>query len=84
MHFMHSITPPVIHRDLKSPNILLTRSRLPGPTVGTQQEWIVAKVADFGTSRLTLFAPMLRGKAVDCPTWLAPEIMERKSYDTKV
>eukprot|EP00055_Hartaetosiga_balthica_P016027 m.98859 g.98859 ORF g.98859 m.98859 type:complete len:1251 (-) comp9023_c2_seq2:133-3885(-) len=39
MSFLHNLSPPRIHRDLKSPNLLVNES------------WVV-KVSDFGTSRL--------------------------------
>eukprot|EP00056_Hartaetosiga_gracilis_P004239 m.72841 g.72841 ORF g.72841 m.72841 type:complete len:1162 (-) comp11758_c2_seq4:142-3627(-) len=39
MAFLHNLSPPRIHRDLKSPNLLVNES------------WVV-KVSDFGTSRL--------------------------------
>jgi len=38
---MHSFEPPVIHRDLKSPNILLKRE-------GSE---ITTKISDFGLTR---------------------------------
>ncbi len=38
MQFLHGRNPPVIHRDMKSPNVLLN------------DRWI-AKIADFGESR---------------------------------
>src|SRR5262249_27391036 len=42
MNFLHTATPPIVHNDLKSPNILLASSDY-NPTV-------VAKVTDFGLS----------------------------------
>jgi len=41
MRYMHSFEPPVIHRDLKSPNILLKRE-------GSE---ITTKISDFGLTR---------------------------------
>jgi serine/threonine protein kinase len=39
MNYLHRCSPPVVHRDLKSPNLLVDKN------------WTV-KVADFGLSRL--------------------------------
>lgn len=76
MTFMHSFKPPITHRDLKSPNILLN-TRI-------DKDWekqpIVAKVTDFG---LTGFAPTLAGREVDNPVWLAPEVMRNEEYTEK-
>jgi len=72
MNFLHSQSPPRIHRDLKSPNILLASDGQGG---------VVAKVADFGTARS--LAPTIAGRTVDNPIWLAPEIMENEEYTEK-
>lgn len=45
MNFLHSCTPPVIHRDLKTPNILLLST--------DESARICAKVCDFGLSLRT-------------------------------
>jgi len=74
MEYLHSCVPPLIHRDLKSPNVLMQK----------QADRTVAKVADFGLSRALEFAPQISGKVVDNPIWLPPEILEKKSYDEKV
>jgi Protein tyrosine and serine/threonine kinase/C-terminal of Roc, COR, domain len=76
MHFLHSAQ--MIHRDLKSPNVLLHGETLPDGTY-----YLVAKVADFGLSRNTLLSSSLKAKVVDNPTWLAPEIMGKKPYTHK-
>eukprot|EP01087_Luapelamoeba_hula_P012480 TRINITY_DN3484_c0_g1_i2.p1 TRINITY_DN3484_c0_g1~~TRINITY_DN3484_c0_g1_i2.p1 ORF type:complete len:2043 (+),score=287.04 TRINITY_DN3484_c0_g1_i2:206-6334(+) len=72
MNFLHSQHPPKIHRDLKSPNVLLRKL----PT------GYVAKVADFGTARA--LAPTIGGRNVDNPLWLAPEVMRSEEYTEKV
>lgn len=80
MQFMHGLNPPIIHRDLKSPNILITyrtesgeKSRLPIP-----------KIADFGLSRGMQWTSSMKDKVVDNPVWLAPEVILRKPYNEKV
>jgi Protein tyrosine and serine/threonine kinase/Domain found in Dishevelled, Egl-10, and Pleckstrin (DEP)/Leucine rich repeat len=65
LRFLHSRYPSIVHCDLKSPNILLTRR---------PNGLIVAKVSDFGLSQSLGFAPKLRRDvAQDNPTWAAPE-----------
>ena len=77
MNFLHSCTPPVIHRDLKTPNILLANTE--------EGARVCAKVCDFGLSmRMTKSAA---GREVGNPIWLAPEILKRgdkpPEYDEK-
>ena len=66
MAFLHGMMPPIVHRDLKSPNILMTIN----PKTGRYR----AKVADFGLSRSLDFSRELDGRALEGhnPVWLAP------------
>jgi len=64
MLFLHSAKPPIIHRDLKSPNVLMAAISVNAP--------VVAKVADFGLSGAMQTVSI---KSVANPIWLAPEIM---------
>jgi leucine-rich repeat kinase 2 len=79
MKFLHGITPPLLHRDLKTPNILLAGFSL-------RDAPNLAKVADFGLSS-RLFVDALKEqtqkRAVANPTWLAPEIMGEAEYSEK-
>ncbi|KAG6946196.1 hypothetical protein JG688_00016177 [Phytophthora aleatoria] len=65
LEYLHARTPPLIHRDLKSNNILLTDKLEP-------------KLIDFGVSRDTVDLTMTAG--VGTPYWTAPEILEGKRY----
>jgi small GTP-binding protein len=76
LEFLHSSCPPIIHRDLKSPNILLVHKR----PEERENAPIVAKVTDFGLSGL---APTLAGRDVDNPVWLAPEVLKEEEYTEK-
>ncbi|KAG1703504.1 hypothetical protein DVH05_007451 [Phytophthora capsici] len=64
--YLHSLDPPVIHRDLKSRNILLSKE-------------LEAKLTDFGISRERIDATMTAG--VGTSLWMAPEIMMGNQYD---
>lgn len=75
LQHMHSFNPPIMHRDLKSPNILLTKK-----VDAWEQQPVVAKVTDFG---LTGLVHSMTGREVDNPVWLAPEVMSNKDYDEK-
>ena len=73
MAFLHGTEPPIIHRDLKSPNVLMASLDPAAPAV--------AKVADFGLSQA--LASTTSGRSVANPVWLAPEIMKREEYTEK-
>ncbi|CAH0482763.1 unnamed protein product [Peronospora belbahrii] len=66
--YLHSLTPSVIHRDLKSRNILLNENH-------------DAKLADFGASRERVDRTMTAG--VGTSLWIAPEVMMGERYDEK-
>ena len=61
----------VIHRDLKAANILLCGSKHGG----------VAKLADFGISRLMSSQTAFASTAVGTPYYLAPELIRGEGYD---
>jgi hypothetical protein len=69
MAYLHSGNPPVLHRDLKSANLLLDES-------------YTTKVCDFGLSRLKAQARSMTG---NCGTvqWMAPEVLANRDYDEK-
>ena len=69
MAYLHSGNPPVLHRDLKSANLLLDES-------------YTTKVCDFGLSRLKA---QTRSMTANCGTvqWMAPEVLANKVYDEK-
>lgn len=66
--YLHSLNPVVVHRDLKSRNILLTNS-------------LQAKLTDFGVSRERSDRTMTAG--VGSSLWMAPEVMMGMRYDEK-
>jgi len=75
LRHLHSLCPPLVHRDLKSPNILL---------MSVDQESvnpITAKIADLG---LTCMEPTATSTLqADNPAWLAPEVMQGYPTTTK-
>lgn len=76
MHHLHTMDPPVVHRDLRSPNIFLA-------SLSDDPRQARAKVADFGMSR-RVSTPMQAALATF--RWVAPETMsssKRKTYDER-
>ncbi|XP_071544018.1 mitogen-activated protein kinase kinase kinase 7-like isoform X4 [Panulirus ornatus] len=67
--YLHAIQPrPLLHRDLKPPNLLLTKGAK------------ILKVCDFGTAcELSTIMSDNRGSAA----WMAPEVFEGKLYTEK-
>uniref|UniRef100_H3HE84 Protein kinase domain-containing protein n=1 Tax=Phytophthora ramorum TaxID=164328 RepID=H3HE84_PHYRM len=64
--YLHSLDPKVLHRDLKSRNILLSSE-------------LDAKLSDFGVARKYSFSSMTAG--VGTSLWMAPEVMLGDRYD---
>ncbi|KAI9915070.1 hypothetical protein PsorP6_007011 [Peronosclerospora sorghi] len=69
--YLHNCNPPLVHRDLKSSNLLCTRT-------------YSCKVSDFGESKRQLQPGKLFSTIVGTPYWLAPEILREERYDTQV
>mmetsp|Transcript_43004 Transcript_43004/g.111487 ORF Transcript_43004/g.111487 Transcript_43004/m.111487 type:complete len:308 (+) Transcript_43004:43-966(+) len=90
MHYLHTLDPPIIHRDLKSMNLLLVEP-LSGPNSVPS-----TKVCDFGvarckasgeegmTARATDDDWPIMTKAVGTCNWVAPEVFRGHSYDEKI
>ena len=74
MEFLHSVTPPIIHRDLKSPNVLVKE---------LDQGRFTAKIADFGLSVRFGLTSALVGAEVENPYWTAPEVQKNEQYTEK-
>ena len=73
--YLHKHAPPIIHRDVKAANVLLTRD-------------MRAKLADLGTSKLLDFNPLASTKFTQCPGTVGimpPEALQSNPvYDTQL
>lgn len=69
MDYLHHLRPPIIHRDLKSPNLLVT-------------QLFRVKVADFGQSR-SVTRTQTMTHAVGTPIWSSPEVLKKNHYTEK-
>ncbi|KAH1060691.1 hypothetical protein GLYMA_02G165800v4 [Glycine max] len=62
MNYLHQMRPPIVHRDLKSPNLLVDDS-------------YTVKVCDFGLSRTKANTFLSSKTAAGTPEWMAPEVI---------
>ncbi|XP_043690935.1 serine/threonine-protein kinase EDR1 [Telopea speciosissima] len=70
MNCLHASTPTVVHRDLKSPNLLVDKN------------WNV-KVSDFGLSRLKHHTFLSSKSTAGTPEWMAPEVLRNEPSNEK-
>lgn len=74
MNYLHEITPPIIHRDLKSLNLLLHKP-VNGPS-----DPVLVKITDFGVSKVLDEPSHMTGQMGTCH-WMAPEVITNRPYN---
>ncbi|PIM99147.1 Tyrosine kinase [Handroanthus impetiginosus] len=70
MNYLHHRNPPIVHRDLKSSNLLVDKS------------WTV-KVGDFGLSKLKDATFLTARSGRGTPQWMAPEVLRNEPSTEK-
>ncbi|XP_059649381.1 serine/threonine-protein kinase EDR1 [Cornus florida] len=70
MNCLHASIPTIVHRDLKSPNLLVDKN------------WNV-KVGDFGLSRLKHNTFLSSKSTAGTPEWMAPEVLRNEPSNEK-
>ncbi|KAL8499084.1 hypothetical protein ACS0TY_022164 [Phlomoides rotata] len=70
MNYLHSSHPIIVHRDLKTPNLLVDKN------------WVV-KVCDFGMSRLQHHTYLSSKSIAGTAEWMAPEVLRNEPSNEK-
>jgi serine/threonine protein kinase len=84
MRYLHALSPPVMHRDLKSLNLLVASDGADrGRTEADRGRTI--KITDFGLARnkQSVMGQTARMTQVGTPYWTAPEVFEDAIYNEK-
>ena len=74
MLYLHEANPPIIHRDLKSLNLLLLDQ------VNNQNDDILVKITDFGISRIVEEVEAKMTVGMGTCHWMAPEVINSEPY----
>uniref|UniRef100_A0A5B7AGN7 non-specific serine/threonine protein kinase n=1 Tax=Davidia involucrata TaxID=16924 RepID=A0A5B7AGN7_DAVIN len=70
MNYLHTSHPVIVHRDLKTPNLLVDKN------------WVV-KVCDFGLSRMKHDTFLSSNSTAGTPEWMAPEVLRNEPSNEK-
>ncbi|XP_055807072.1 serine/threonine-protein kinase CTR1-like isoform X2 [Solanum dulcamara] len=70
MNYLHKRNPPIVHRDLKSPNLLVDKK-------------YTVKICDFGLSRFKANTFLSSKTAAGTPEWMAPEVIRDEPSNEK-
>ncbi|CAI9093676.1 OLC1v1029234C2 [Oldenlandia corymbosa var. corymbosa] len=70
MNYLHTSHPVIVHRDLKTPNLLVDKN------------WVV-KVCDFGMSRMKHHTFLSSKSAAGTAEWMAPEVLRNEPSSEK-
>ncbi|KAL5988448.1 hypothetical protein ACLOJK_036212 [Asimina triloba] len=70
INYLHCLSPPIVHWDLKSPNLLVDKN------------WAV-KVCDFGLSRFKANTFIPSKSVAGTPEWMAPEFLRGEPTNEK-
>ncbi|KAH9690325.1 protein kinase domain-containing protein [Citrus sinensis] len=70
INYLHNLNPPILHWDLKSPNLLVDKN------------WTV-KVCDFGLSRFKANTFISSKSVAGTPEWMAPEFLRGEPSNEK-
>ncbi|XP_062098168.1 serine/threonine-protein kinase CTR1 isoform X2 [Humulus lupulus] len=70
INYLHCLSPPIVHWDLKSPNLLVDKN------------WTV-KVCDFGLSRFKANTFISSKSVAGTPEWMAPEFLRGEPSNEK-
>ncbi|KAL7085443.1 hypothetical protein ACP275_14G282200 [Erythranthe tilingii] len=70
INYLHRLSPPIVHWDLKSPNLLVDKN------------WTV-KVCDFGLSRFKANTFISSKSVAGTPEWMAPEFLRGEPSNEK-
>ncbi|XP_075484107.1 serine/threonine-protein kinase EDR1-like [Primulina tabacum] len=70
MNYLHTRHPIIVHRDLKTPNLLVDKN------------WVV-KVSDFGMSRLQHHTFLSSKSVAGTAEWMAPEVLRNEQSNEK-